>query len=154
MARSRLAKNKKVTMLPRFSLARNERLKILLTGTNVNSLEYQTGGWTWRGRLHQKAGYVHGTTVLDAYLLAIYRMGRSIPVSVDIQEGTGVGFHWAGIFDMNVIVVCVGEEPYSKTNELFGPLRLPDVVRPGQNMKKSRGQGTAKLVLNCISEAT
>ncbi|GKY94823.1 hypothetical protein MPSEU_000447500 [Mayamaea pseudoterrestris] len=150
-----LTKNKK-DLLP---LSTKSRRKLLVTGPTANSLIYQTGSWTgrWQGAANDSEWFTYGESVWEALAKesdaydASFNCGTGIlggecdetltlngdidlsdtPLGVDIvhksiQRAASVAS------DVDVIVVCVGEES--------------SVEKPGDIRDLSLPEGQYKLV--------
>ncbi|OIW19939.1 hypothetical protein TanjilG_30873 [Lupinus angustifolius] len=111
-----LLKNGKDCSKPFLPLDRNAK-RILVTGTHVDNLGYQCGGWTKTGR-GDSGRITIGTTILDAIKAAV---GVETEVvyeqypSKDTIENNGIVF----------AIVAVGEVPYAETSGDNSKLRIP-----------------------------
>lgn len=145
--------------------------KVLVTGPTAASLIYQSGGWSgqWQGPPNEDDWITTGSSVLKAMsanaagLDISYACGTNIlggecdddtsekGIMDQVEGWVGLGPHNSvgraaqAAEDVNLVVICVGEEAYTEKPGDIRSLRLPD----GQNeLVYSIQQNTkAKIVL-------
>jgi beta-glucosidase len=102
--------------------------KVLVTGPTANKLSVLNGGWTitWQG--DQETLYPQEKfTVLEAIQEKIGKRNVMYAPGSDFDQNGNIRQAVAAAKNADVIVVCLGEEPYCETPGNINDLSLPDV---------------------------